>query len=439
MQGWCVLLLILAFANGSKQTHDEKHPNRLLQDSQTAKSKSKYSSFECIGGSQVLKTDSMQQTSVKVWPLNNPEFRTCHYRNVCLVNGSITYFQKYSKDGQVPKEYLPEGFDGNVNHLSYLRAFTMPVVTHYGPIDMSKSTFHPIKYTFLDSNSWSFNYGHYLNDNVMPTFVASKLFDFPIEESQQLFETSCRLFSTLEEAFSNRVVAYNRSLGTYRQACMNRLETMWPHFYNHPPLFIDKLSQDKGLCLQHLVTGQGSSFGLKSLDLSRGLYFRAFRDYVLNRVMKSKPSMPQQEHLILVGLRTVGSAGGSIIQDLCQKTKLALQQVDDPEHRQRFKIECFVPSDLSFEDEIAMVRRAKVLISVHGTITYMVLFARDGTQQISVASPKELKENQMLLYATHFHTMYLTWDKMGQLPGVLEHALTLSDAFSSDNNDVSKN
>ena len=53
------------------------------------------------------------------------------------------------------------------------------------------------------------------------------------------------------------------------------------------------------------------------------------------------------------------------------------------EYKDKFKVECFVPSDLSFEDEIAQVRRAKVLVSVHGTISYMVLFSRDGTQSDS--------------------------------------------------------
>lgn len=385
-------------------------------------SNSKYSTFQCIGGSQVLKQESLSQTSVKVWPLNNPEFRTCHYQNVCLVNGELTFFQKYPKGGQVPEEYLPSGFDGNVNHLSYLRGFTMPVTTSYGSIP-SNYNFHSTKYMFLDSNSWSFNHGHYLNDNVMPTFAVSKLFRFPLEESQQIFETKCRLFSTLEESFSHRVVQYNRSMGTYQQACLNKLNSMWPHFYNHPPLYVDDIRQQV-LCFKHLITGQGSSYGLKSLDLTRGLYFHDFRDYVISR-MKSK--MPEQENLILVGLRTVGSAGGSIIHDLCAQVKSAISKID--EYKDKYNVECFVPSDLSFEDEIKQVQRAKVLVSVHGTISYMVLFARDGTQQISIASPKELKENQMLLYATHFHTLYLTWDKIDKLPGVLEHSLTLSEAY----------
>jgi hypothetical protein len=260
----------------------------------------------------------------------------------------------------------------------------------------------------------------------MPTFAVSKLFRFPLEESQQIFETKCRLFSTLEESFSHRLVQYNRSMGTYQQACLNKLNSMWSHFYNHPPLYVDDIRQ-QALCFKHFITGQGSSYGLKSLDLTRGLYFHDFRDYVISR-MKSK--MPEQENLILVGLRTVGSAGGSIIHDLCAQVKSAISKID--EYKDKYNVECFVPSDLSFEDEIKQVQRAKVLVSVHGTISYMVLFARDGTQQISIASPKELKENQMLLYATHFHTLYLTWDKIDKLPGVLEHSLTLSEAYYYD-------
>jgi hypothetical protein len=425
---WFVTLLPLFFL--FQKVHSLPiHP---FPDSDSGKSnggssKKKYSTYQCIGGSQVFNQNSMKQASIKVWPLNDPEFRTCHYRNVCLVNGTLTFFQKFApsdKDG-VPKEYLPAGFDGYVNHLSYLRGFTMQIKSELGAIP-EHYPFSTIPTTFLDSCSWSFNYGHYINDNIMPTFVAAKLFKLPFTEGQQLFETSCRLFSTLEPAFANRIVTYNHSMGTYRDACLHRLNSMWIFFYKNPPIYVDDLMQ-KTLCFPHLVTGQGSSYGLKSLDLSRGLYFRDFRDYVLSRITLKPPQ--QVENLILVGLRTVGSAGGQIINDLCELSHRAHANLLTPEYKTKYRVECFVPSNLQLEEEIYQVQRAKVLISVHGTITYMSLFSRDGTQQISVANPKELKENQMLLYATHFNTLYLTWDKLDNLRGVLEHALQQSEAF----------
>lgn len=382
----------------------------------------RYSSFQCIGGSQVLQTTSMHQASVTDFPLNNPAYRTCLYRNVCIVDGSLVY---YDRNSNVPEDYLPKGFGGNIHHIGYLRAFTLPMKTVKGSIP-GDFKFSDMNITFLDANSWSFNYGHYLLDNVIPTFAASKIFNLPYLGVQQLFETNCRLFSTLEPSFSDRIVTYNHSMGSYREACLAKLDTMWAHFFDRPPLYIDNL-KSTSLCFKKLIGGQGSTFGLKSIDLSRAVIFREFRDYVLKRIKKK---FPPQEDLILVGLRTVGSAGGKIIHELCDNSKRALNSI--PDFSTRFKVECFVPSDLSFEDEILQIQRAKVVLSVHGTISYMSLFSREGTQQISVASPKELKENQMLLYATHFHTYYLTWDNMEKLPGLLHHALLNSDSFYND-------
>jgi len=385
-----------------------------------------YSSFQCIGGSQAMDTNIMKQASVTVFPLNEAAHRTCLFRNVCFLNGELTYFSRYNKTVdhvQVPKDYQPRGFNGNVFHVAYLRAFTLPIKTTTGSVP-DDIRFSKVDLTFLDANSWSFNYGHYLIDNVIPAFMAAKLFNLPFSDSQQLYETNCRLFSILEPAFADRLVTYNRSMGTYRQACLNKLDGMNSHFFDHPPRYLDQM-QSESICFRRLMAGHGSSFGLKSVDLSRALFLRAFRDFVVARLTTTGPVMPSQENLVLVGLRTVGSAGGRIINELCEASSQALGK--NPLFSERYRVECFVPSDLSFEDEIRQVQRAKVVVSVHGTISYMVLFARDGTQQISIASPKELKENQILLYATHFHTLYLTWDRIKELPGLLHHSLTLAD------------
>ena len=386
----------------------------------------KYSSFQCIGGSQVLDENSMKQASVTVFPLNDAAHRTCLFKNICSEDGKLTYYSKYGSD-KVPVEYIPDGFKGNLFHVAYLRAFTLPIQSKVGQIPSSRP-FSPTDLTFLDSNSWSFNYGHYLIDNIIPAFMTAKIFNLPFADSQQLFENNCRLFSTLEPAFSDRIVTYNRSMGTYRQACLAKLDGMYGHFFDKPPLYLDNMASST-MCFKKLMVGQGSTFGLKSIDLSRGYFLKEFRDFVLQRLVKRLPHvvLPPQEDLILVGMRTVGSAGGKVINDLCESVGAALKA--HPDFNAKYKVECFVPSDLTFEDEIRQVQRAKVIVSVHGTISYMSLFSRDGTQQISIANPKELKENQILLYATHFHTLYLTWDKMQRLPGLLYHSLSLSEEY----------
>lgn len=421
-----VLLYLICIAQFD-QLHASDHASEHHQFIAVNESKL-YSSFQCIGGSQVMDTNSMKQASVTVFPLNEAAHRTCLFRNVCFLKGELTFFSRYNKTVdhvQVPKEYQPKGFNGNVFHVAYLRAFTLPIKTTTGAIPTG-IRFSKVDLTFLDANSWSFNYGHYLIDNVIPAFMAAMLFNLPFAGSQQLYETNCRLFSILEPAFADRLVTYNRSMGSYREACLSKLDGMNNHFFDHPPRYLDQM-QSESMCFRRLMTGHGSSYGLKSVDLSRALFLRAFRDFVLTRLLSSGPAMPPQENLVLVGLRTVGSAGGRIINELCEASTQALEK--NRHFGRRYKVECFVPSDLSFEDEIRQVQRAKVVVSVHGTISYMVLFTRDGTQQISIASPKELKENQILLYATHFHTLYLTWDHVKELPGLLHHSLTLADEY----------
>jgi hypothetical protein len=210
-------------------------------------------------------------------------------------------------------------------------------------------------------------------------------------------------------------------------------------------------------------------------DLSRAMILREFRDYVLNknRISDShlshdpmyhgskgynrhidrhvhnttansiKEKIYRPDNIILVGVRSSGAAGGKIIDNLCVLTQTALQLYEDNAYaagdvsvrlsQRKFRVECIVPSDLSFLDEIQAARKAKIIITVHGTISYLSLFSRDGTQQISIANPKEFKENQILLYATHTQLHYLTWDRMNEFYKVLTHAITLSNAYYFDN------
>jgi hypothetical protein len=391
----------------------------------------KYSSFRCIGGSQVFETASMVQATYKKFPLNDPEHRTCYFRNVCVIGGDITYFisdNKKSSSENVMNDFLPSGFDGNMYHTGHLRGFTSPIKTIVGSIP-HEYPFHHSNITFFDSNSWTFNYGHYLIDNVIPAFTAAMVFNIPFEGTQQVIESNCRHFSVLEVAFSERIVTYNHSMGTYRQGCLEKLDGMWSHFFDSPPLYADLMKESgKNLCFRRFIAGQGSTFGLKSLDLTRAVVLRKFRDFVLHRIdthLGLKP--PIQEDMILVGLRTTGSAGGELIKDLCSRVREEMQKL--PAYVDKYKVVCIHPSNLGFEDEIFHAQRAKVIVSVHGTISYMTLFARDGTQQISIANPTELKENQILLWATHFNTYYLTWDRLPNLSQMLAHAIEQAETF----------
>lgn len=387
---------------------------------------SKSSSFQCIGGSQALDTNSMKQAAVQRFPLNDAEHRTCLMRNVCFVNGTLTYFITPHDRSSVPRDFLPEGFDGKMFHTGHLRAFTISMKTQEGYIPESYH-WHHSKLAFFDANSWSFNWGHYMNDNVMTAFVAAKIFNLPFVGTQQVIETNCRLFSTLEPGFADKLIDYNHSMGSYRQGCLDKFNNLWNLFFDNPPIYLDDMQQS-ATCFRRMIVGQGSTFGLKSVDLSRAIIRREFRDFVLSRNFPEP--MPPQENMILVGLRVQGSAGGAIIGDLCGLVKNALASLGT--RGSPYHVVCIHPSDLSMKEEITWAQRAKVIITVHGTISYLSLFSREGTQQISLASPKELKENQMLLWTTHFQTHYLTWDRMHLLSNVLGHTLSMSEGFFND-------
>lgn len=396
-----------------------------------------YSSHQCIGGSQVLETKSMKwamrqgqgEFTLNRYPLNEAEFRTCLYRNICLIGGTLTYYISNNTKVNTPNDYLPDGFDGKMIHTGHLRRSTLPIQTVVSNAGIPKEyQYHSVKNVFLDANSWTFNYGHYLNDNVLPAYFAARIFNIEFNSIQQLFETNCRLFETLPANFADRLVDYNRSMGTYRQACLNKLDGMYHYFFEHTPIYVDLLSTTN-VCFKQLVGGHGSTFGLKSVENTRGIIVRELRDYILNNKLPKDLLNSKQEDLILVGLRTVGTAGGAVIPDLCNTVTNALQQL--PLYKDKYRIECFVPSHLSFEDEVKMVRRAKILVSVHGTISYMSLFTRDGTQYVSIADPKEFKENQTLLYLTHLYLLYITWDRLESLKYVLERSIENSLAYFS--------
>eukprot|EP01038_Epipyxis_sp_PR26KG_P006909 gene6909-9461_t len=407
----------------NEENDGDNHPNKAhmsLIDINPRKRKltqnGLFSSFQCISGSQRLETGNMQHTQSR-YPINEVDMRVCHMKNICLVNGTLTYFMNPKLKEVVPEDFTVNGFQGSMFHTGHLRGLTMPISVVYYEVP-SNYIPHPSKITFLDAPSWSYNYGHYINDNVIPAFTAAKIFNLPFEGTQQLIETNCRLFTTLEEGFSARLVDYNHSMGTYRQACLAKFDGLHHYFFDNRPLYVDQM-QSSQICFKNLIGGHGAAFGLRSLDLTRAIILRDFRDHVLKRI----PEGPKLENLILVGLRTVGTAGGSLINDLCGHVKSAAASFTD------YRVECMVPTDLDFVQEIHYVRTAKIVISVHGTVSYLSMFARDGTQQIVVANPKEFKENQILLWATHFHALYLGWDRLKSLQGLIHHAISLSEEF----------
>ena len=285
---------------------------------------------------------------------------------------------------------------------------------------------HTTRLHYYESNSYSYNYGHYLFDDVYPHFTMTEQFgySFPTITKRQVFSSSCREFG-----FSNikaeEIVAFNHSLGTYRQACTDRLNSKWKYFFDAPPVYLEPLYSNN-ICFQTLFMGQSSMYSLKNVDSSRAAMLRKFRDYVIQRMEKMMgKAFPEPQNRILVGIRGPGHTQ-EVMPDLCELINHQYKQerVLFPT-LESYEIVCIMNQDLSLEEEISYVRSSKILISEHGTISHMSLFARDGTQQIVLVNPKDnrYKEHNVLMYVTHVHVMFHSLGKMEELGTILRLAV----------------
>lgn len=186
-------------------------------------------------------------------------------------------------------------------------------------------------------------------------------------------------------------------LGPYtdRQACMARLTTMWSWFFEHEPLF---LTRETTLFFDDALFGQGSSFGLRSLQMTRAVEHQAFREHVIAKYTKRQAmaGLPNRWNIkrsndtlnVLVYMKGVGHSTLEYREgNLCASVRSILlpgqssaNASDDHLrriHRRRpFVIECLSPDDTPFEDEVAAARKAHIIVSMHGAISYVSLFAQ---------------------------------------------------------------
>lgn len=148
---------------------------------------------------------------------------------------------------------------------------------------------------------------------------------------------------------------------------------------------------------------------MRSLQLTRAVELRAFRDRVLARYRR-KSSLAgsfnrwdvrrSNESLsVLVYLKGIGKTSLHFKEgDLCSSVKQILLPTkcthtvnscldynDDIITHQELKrihlirpfiIDCLSADDTSFEKEVAAARTAHIIVSVHGTLSYVSLFAQ---------------------------------------------------------------
>lgn len=179
-----------------------------------------YSSFRCLGGSQKLTTNYLRNNHPE-FPLNDPRFRVCRLRNVCFtyktdahnLPPTLVYFRREYEDKQktLSDEFSFQTMAKNIvaGQLSFKRILSdsasrkftfMPVVVVDHGYDTNK--FQTKSTIFLDEPSWP-NYGHYLIDNVIPTYMAAEMFGIKFTKIQQLYLSSCTIMKQVNPYGNN--------------------------------------------------------------------------------------------------------------------------------------------------------------------------------------------------------------------------------------------
>lgn len=339
----------------------------------------------------------------------------------------LIYYQDPNEIQELPIEYLISTFNNNLVYAGVSTPNTLVIRVESSTVP-TNIAYDESEISFYDANSNSYNYAHYLLDNVFPHFAAAELFDVPFEGTKQIFETSCRHFGKHGERIAHGPIPYNMSLGSFRSACLHRLNHMWAYFFDYAPRYLEPVYSND-VCFHNVIAGQGAMLGLRSVNPSRAIHFRNFRNYVMTKLVRyMNITSPEQKNIILVGIRSVGHTTDQV-PNLCRIVNDALKEAMKTYitmlKRDRYKVKCIVNQDMLFHEEIIAVQEAKIIISVYGTISYMSLFARDGTMQISLNDPnsKWLKDVHTLTYATHIQLYYLPWNETSKLSGILKNSM----------------
>ena len=351
-----------------------------------AATKNTFSSFYCVGGSQTF-PGTLQHTWEEFPVANHSRYRVCLFHDVCVVNGEVVYFSRQENLG--PEFFEIESFEEGMVGLAYIGPFGWRPKVVY-------STLPSIAYTrkevvFGDALSISFNMGHLLIDNIFPQFIAMELFNLNVKSFEFFImnEASHSYWDEPSEDFQNK---------TRRDDAIQNYDIIVPLFFSTLPRWLHNTTD---FCMKRFIVGQSSAFSVRSLDYGRPIHFRRIRDHLRKQL---KIQVPASKNLIFVCQKTYRS----VWNDLCDAVKHVIGQ--------SYEILCSTKCmyAAAFAENVARIQRAWLVITEHGTVSYLSLFADDDTKVI-VIGYQFFKEVQNLLFATHVRYYFISGHVQGDL------------------------
>ena len=179
------------------------------------------------------------------------------------------------------------------------------------------------------------------------------------------------------------------------------------------------------ICFRKIVVGHQLAWG-QAFEFSRGgPSLRSFRDSFLSNLNMTFGPAPTA-HRVNFYVKTHGFNGPSW-PDICDWIP-KLQAVWS------VHAVCIQPADLNFEEQFEHVKRATVHVTSHGAVSYLLLFARQGSSSVILVDnncaaldlhpdhcrPKDI---QIMPFMPWLNPFYYKRDSAADLLGLLSHAL----------------
>jgi hypothetical protein len=197
-------------------------------------------------------------------------------------------------------------------------------------------------------------------------------------------------------------------------------------FFNPPQSFEQYPS---GSCFEKMIVGQQSAWGLGSGFSKAGPSLRGFRTELFKNLKFEFPSTPSQ-HVINLYIKS-GGWNGPVWPDICD-----LQPLISNLFLEHVEVRCVDLSVETLANQFAIVSRATLHVTPHGALSYLLMFAREGSTGIMLVDDncETLNLNRDMCRGKEMHFMpYLPWTSVfyykrghGQLTDLILHAVVES-------------
>lgn len=365
-----------------------------------------YSAFHCQGGSQSLKNWTLQKTPTEYPEADDASVRVCLLRNVCWKSGELDYYEDPSD--AAPDRAKLSAFGGSFVHPGYLSGPWAPrVVKEQVPADLevlANATF------FYSHRSYDDNFGHLLHDVIFPVITAATVLNIPLERAQILnygcdrSDTAGGLFGPTTRNPMNGHLRVDDCRDNYRQYVLLVL--------GRPAIDLQLDWASKSVCLDRVVVGHARAYGLHVLDLQRAATLRKAQMLVAaNAGVDLAPSRTQPERHRVMVLMKRRAWTPPTWPGLCEDVRRAVQALGN-----LTEVGCFDPAGMSIKEQILEALKATIVVAEHGTVSYRALYLREGACFVSIGQVGLLKEPQVLLFASHFQTYYMTVEAKAEFP-----------------------